>query len=301
MRFRIEYLLLLGFSRIVCRLRLSTALGVGRILGRVVFSVVRYRRDVAFGNLQRALGREKNPGEIRRIAREVYRHFGQLVVEWCRFPVLRAADIESRITMIHDDLLKEIEANGRGAMMISGHFGNWEMMGAAVAHFGRPFRVLVARQKNRFVGDLMDRFRRTVGVLPTRVGLSVKEVLWALRRGEFVGILSDQNAGRGGVFVEFFGRPTSTPRGPAAIALKTGVPVILCFAIREPRGHYRVVFERLENGRPFPTGTEGVQAITQIYTQRLEAYIRQYPEQWLWTHRRWKCLPPVEERVVRSA
>lgn len=301
MRFRIEYLLLLGFSRVICRLRLSTALGVGRVLGWMVFSVMRYRRKVALDNLQHALGHEKSRGEIRRIARDVYRHFGQLVVEWCRFPVLHAADIESRVTMVHDALLREVKTNGRGAVMISGHFGNWEMMGAAIAHFGHPFRVLVARQKNRLVGNLMDDFRRAVGVLPTRVGLSVKEVLWALRRGELVGIISDQNAGREGVFVEFFGRLTSTPRGPAAIALKTGVPMLLCFAIREPRGRHRIVFERLENRRSFLPREEGIQAITQAYTRRLEAYIRQYPEQWLWTHRRWKCSPPVGESVRREA
>jgi KDO2-lipid IV(A) lauroyltransferase len=207
--------------------------------------------------------------------------------------VLHPADIESRVTIIHDAILSELKAGGRGALVISGHLGNWEMMAAAIAHFGHPFHVLVAQQKNRLVGDLIDDFRRAAGIQPIRVGPSVKEMLWALRRGEFVGIVSDQNAGREGVFVEFFGRPTSTPRGPAVIALRTGVPILLGFAIREPRGGHRVVFERLEPS--FPTGEEGIRAITQAYTARLEAYIRQHPEQWLWTHRRWKCSPPMEE------
>jgi len=116
-------------------------------------------------------------------------------------------------------------------------------------------------------------------------------VLRALERGECVAIVSDQNAGRRGVFVDFFGRPTSTPQGPAAIALKRNVPIVLMFALRKKGGRHRVILERFPDSTQFSSGAEGVRAATQLYTRRLEYYVRRYPEQWLWLHRRWKSSP----------
>jgi len=291
MRFRLEYLLLVGFSRFVCALPLGAALTLGRALGVFIGRVVRYRRKVALENLRRAFGTEKDEAERRRILRGVYRHFGQMIVEFCRFPVLSGRQIERCVAMENPDVLEEAAKGRQGTVLISGHFGNWEMMAAAIVHKGYPMRVLVANQKNAAVGDLMDRFRRCVGVEPIRVGRSVKNVLRALERGEFVGIISDQNAGRRGIFVDFFGRPTSTPQGPAAIALKRNVPMVLMFALREKEGRHRVIFERFPDPDQFPPGAEGIRAATQLYTRRLEHYIRCHPEQWLWLHRRWKCSP----------
>ena len=291
MKFRVEYLLLVAFSRLVCALPLEAALTLGRALGIFIGRVVRYRRKVALENLRRAFGTEKDEAELRRILRGVYRHFGQMIVEFCRFPVLSGRWIERLVTMEHPEILEEAAQRGKGVMLVSGHFGNWEMMGAAIAHKGHRVRALVANQRNTAVGDLMDRLRRCVQVDPIRVGISLKNILRALERGEFVAIVSDQNAGRRGVFVDFFGRPTSTPQGPAAIFLKRNVPMVLAFDIREKGGRHRVVLERFAAPDTFPPGEESLRAVTQLYTKRLEYYIRRYPEQWLWLHRRWKCSP----------
>ena len=291
MRFHLEYRLLVGFSRLVCALPLGAALTLGRALGAFIGRVVRYRQKVALENLRRAFGAEKDEAVRRRILRGVYRHFGQVIVEICRFPVLRGRQIERWVTMENPEVLEEAAQRGAGVVLVSGHFGNWEMIGAAIAHKGYPVRGLVANQKNAAVGDLMDEFRRCVGVEPIRVGRSVKNVLRALERAEFVGIVSDQNAGRQGIFVDFFGRPTSTPQGPAAIALKRNVPIVLMFALRKKGGRHRVILERFPDSTQFSPGAEGVRAATQLYTRRLEYYIRRYPEQWLWLHRRWKSSP----------
>ena len=291
MKSRLEYLLLIGFSRLVCALPLSAALTLGRAFGIFIGRVVRYRRKVALENLRKAFGTEKDEAELRRILRGVYRHFGQMLVEFCRFPVLSGRRIERLVTMEHPEILEEAAQRGNGVVLVSGHFGNWEMMAAAIAHKGYPMRGLVANQRNTAVGDLMDRFRRSVQVEPIRVGVSVKDVLRALSRGEIVAIISDQNAGRRGVFVDFFGRPTSTPQGAATIALKRDVPIVLGFSVRQPGGRHRVVLERFPDPDHFPDGSEGVRVATQLYTERLEQYIRRYPEQWLWLHRRWKSSP----------
>ncbi|RKY69889.1 MAG: hypothetical protein DRP97_04685, partial [Candidatus Latescibacterota bacterium] len=170
---------MVAFSRLVCALPLEAALTLGRVLGFIIGRVVRYRRKVALENLRQAFGTEKDEAELRRILRGVYRHFGQMLVEFCRFPVLSGSKIERLVTMEHPEILEEAARRGKGVVLVSGHFGNWEMMGAAIAHKGYPMRGLVANQRNTAVGDLMDRIRRCVQVKPIRVGISVKDVLRA--------------------------------------------------------------------------------------------------------------------------
>ncbi|MFH1006524.1 MAG: lysophospholipid acyltransferase family protein [Candidatus Latescibacterota bacterium] len=291
MKARLEYWIVLVFSRLVCALPLDCALTWGRALGVIMGRVVRYRRQVALDNLHRAFGTEKTEEECRKILDGVYRHLGQMLVEFCRFPVLSGLQIERLVTIEHPEILEEAAKHLRGVVIVSGHFGNWEMMGAALAQHEISVGALVANQKNTAVGDLMDRFRRGVHVNPIRVGISVKEILRALEGGEFVAIVADQNAGKRGVFVEFFGHPTSTPQGPAAIFLRRNAPIVLAFALREPEGRHRVILERFPNPDHFPLGAEGLRQVTQLYTQRLEFHIRRHPEQWLWLHRRWKCSP----------
>jgi KDO2-lipid IV(A) lauroyltransferase len=114
----------------------------------------------------------------------------------------------------------------------------------------------------------------------------MREVIRALRQGEAVAFLADQDAGHHGVFVEFFRCPASTSPGPAAIAVRWGIPIILCFNVREEKGRYRFVFERI----PIPDGPQetAVESVVREYSRRLEVFVRAYPEQWLWLHRRWK-------------
>lgn len=178
--------------------------------------------------------------------------------------------------------------------MVSGHFGNWEWMGGSMSRIGYPVTYVVTLQTNRFVEDWMNRMRGSVGAEIVHRRNAVKGVLSALKRNRAVAILCDQDAGEAGVFVSFFNRLASTPRGPALFHLKTGVPIVFSAAHRDKDGRLMVTFEKMNFSEL--TGDRGhdERAIMQVINTRLEDEIRRHPEQWLWLHRRWKSKPPVE-------
>jgi KDO2-lipid IV(A) lauroyltransferase len=156
--------------------------------------------------------------------------------------------------------------------------------------------VLVARQRNRLVDNLINSYRLSVNVNPIPVGVSTKSILRILRGGGVVGILADQNSRGKGVFVNFMGRPASTPRGPAAIALRMKIPALMVFDIRCGSRH-RILFEELDIPTDLRDDEEGIILFTQAYTEVLERYIRHYPDHWFWMHRRWKTRPGSADKI----
>jgi KDO2-lipid IV(A) lauroyltransferase len=192
-------------------------------------------------------------------------------------------------------LEKAVEA-GKGAIVITGHFGNWEIGGASLAVRGIPLEVVAQRQRNPLFDRDLNRNRERLSMTVIERGEAPKRVLKALRKGRVVAIVGDQNLRRGGVFVEFFGRKASTARGAAVFALRTGSPIFLGIALREPGfpQRYRVRLEAIE----FSPGGEmeaDALALTALHTRRLEEAVKTAPEQYFWQHRRWKTRPPGEE------
>jgi KDO2-lipid IV(A) lauroyltransferase len=193
-----------------------------------------------------------------------------------------------------DELLRDME-EGRGAIIVSAHLGNWEMGSASGAAHGLAIDAVMHRQRNRrFDQDL----RETRG----RLGMGIiirdhapRQVLRSLRANRAVALVADQNVSRAGIFVDFFGVPASTARGPAIFAQRTGAPIWTALAVRVDEGdvRYRIVLRRLDV-EPGSGDEEDVRRVTQAINDALEAVIRDYPEQYFWHHRRWKTRPPVE-------
>ena len=180
---------------------------------------------------------------------------------------------------------------GRGAILVGGHFGNWELMGAALAQMGYPIVFLVGEQHNILVDRMMNRHREFMGIQIIHMGAAVRGVIKSLRANCIVALLSDQDAGRDGVFVDFFGKKSSTHQGPAVFALKTGVPIVFASAIRRPCGRHHIVLEKLCFDHLKNITDENIKEVTQAYTSLLERKIREYPDHWFWMHRRWKSSP----------
>ena len=155
---------------------------------------------------------------------------------------------------------------------------------------------LVGEQKNKAVDNLMNRLRESKGIGIIKMGAAMRNVLKALRGNQFVAMLCDQDAGSHGVFVDFLGRPASTPVGPASFALRTGACMIAGFILRENLSHHRVILEAPI--LPASTGDreEDERQYTQAHTTLLEKYVRQKPDHWLWLHRRWKTKPSAVAR-----
>lgn len=289
MKYKFEYLLtrLVGFFAKLVPLKLAHV--IGDRLGDLFFFVIKIRKNVAFSNLQASFGHEKSRRELKYIIHQNYRHFGRVLMEFARIPLLNRATILDQIPIHNIQLLTETISQGRGLMILSGHFGNWEYMGATLANVGIDLYCVFKEQKNLAVDNIIKQFRIRVGLRPFKVkGGAAKGTLKALKEKNAVIILGDQDAGRKGEMIDFFGRPASIARGPALIAIKHRVPVIMAFGVREPDGLIRVHLEKFPEIDKFPASDEGVKQFLIQYNKILEKYIRKYPEQWFWLHRRWK-------------
>jgi KDO2-lipid IV(A) lauroyltransferase len=182
-------------------------------------------------------------------------------------------------------------ARGRGVLLMTGHFGNFELVGAAVAR-EHPVDFVVKPLSNpgaeRWIAGL--RARAGVGVVPLGAGL--RAAFKALRAGRWLALLADQDARRHGVFVPYFGRLASTPEGPARLALATGAPIVFGVCLRAPDGRPALRIEPPYVAEGDARDAAAVREVTAWHTSRLEHWVRAHPEQWFWLHRRWKTPPP---------
>ncbi len=289
-RHRVEYLFLLGLVLLTWMFSLKGILLLGDLLGWFAFSVLGVRRKVVLDNLSRAFP-EKSEKKLLIIARKSYQNFAKMTLEYMRFPRMTGKDVISLCRLEGEKNLEYVLRKGKGAVLVGGHFGNWELMGAALVQLGYSVSFLVGEQHNKLVDDMMNCNRALMGIKIIHMGMAVRGVLKALRNNGFVALLSDQDAGRDGVFVNFFGRPASTPQGPAVFVLKTGAPIIFGSAVRLPGGKHRIICELLSFDHLHGLTSENIREVTQSYTSLLERIIRAYPDHWFWMHRRWKSRP----------
>jgi Kdo2-lipid IVA lauroyltransferase/acyltransferase len=290
-RDRLEYAAVRGGQAVVCALPAGAARGLGAFLGDVAFSVLRVRRAVTMRQLSRALGPAHTERELQRIAREAYRNFGRMTFEYARFPRLTKREVEATVRVTGGEHLTEALAGGKGAILVAAHFGNWELA-ATLAMKGYPVSFLVGEQHNTLVDGLMNRLRQRFGVETIPLTGSLRGVFRALRANRIVAMLSDQDAGKSGIFVDFFGMPASTPYGPARFAIATGAPLVPGVAVRHPGGHHELVIApTIAPATPGMPPEEAARLLTQAYTSVFEDFIRRHPDHYFWMHRRWKTRP----------
>lgn len=226
-----------------------------------------------------------------RTIRRTYDHFGKVFVDALR---LEKLNTRSLVSVKNRSCLDEALKEGKGTILLSGHLGNWEIIPLWLAQMGYEVCPVVKRQKNRGANLFFINLRNRTGTFPVYSRVSSHDIVRILHSGRIVGLASDQDARRKGVFVPFFGIPTSTPRGAAVFHLKTKSPLVLAICLKNPNGTYRLKFERIsanvERG-------DAVATITGEYTSRLENEIRKHPEQYFWYHRRWKTKPRRHRNV----
>ena len=262
-------------------------------MGDLAFDLVRKRRDLVKQHLGRVFGNEYEPDALHKLARNVYRQLGRLATEHARLLAAETTDIRDRITVIGDDHIGQARRQGKGVILVTGHFGYWELLGASVAALGYPMAVVAKDQHNPAVNALIIKGREKLGMKVISMAAATHAIMRTLRRNECVGLLMDQDAGPGGTFVDFLGLEASTYQGPALFALRSGAPIIPCFIIREGAERHRIVFESPIEAVPTGDETADIQRYTQAYTAVLERYVRMYPDHWFWVHRRWKTRPPA--------
>ncbi len=291
---RLEHAALMPLLIMLRLLPAAAALRLSALLGRLAFEVIGFRREVALSNLRARLAGNCGPaaGERwpERIGRDCYANFAMSMAEFARLPMVTEDFVRENITVEGTRNLDDALEEGRGAVLVTGHYGSWELMGCALVMMGYPITFAVGVQRNPLVQDLMNGLRRGAGIDIVEAK-SVLSLARTVKSNRFVAMLSDQDAGPDGVFVDFMGTRASTPQGPARLALLTGSPVITGFITRLDGTRHLIKLEPPVSRDPRMTRGEAIRHITQEYTSRLESYVRKRPDHWLWGHRRWKTTP----------
>ena len=282
-------------------LPLRTALRWGECAGRLAAALSRGRRKIAVENLRRAYP-EMSEEEAGSMAVRVFEHFGRSIVEGAvAHRLIRPSTYRRHIRIAHEDRLSRVIAEGNGGILVTAHLGVWEVMGRLHQFEGLRLHNVYRSVKNPLLDRMIRRRRTEIGqVMVDREG-ALPKLLRVLRRKGYIGLLIDQHAKRDGVWVSFFGRPASTTPGPALLALRTGAPILTVYSRRLP-GTYRFELFVDEPIYAKPTGdrTADIERVTRELSRRMEGYVRQCPEQWLWLHRRWRE-PPPEARMKEGA
>lgn len=284
------YLLLRIFGIIINLLPEGVALWIGRQAGNMMYWLDVKHRRIALENLRIAFGQEKSEREMRFIAKKNFENLGMMAVEFLRIPNMDLETYQNKVETVGvDEALKVLE-NNRGALLLIGHFGNWELMAMMSKVIHKPILVIAKPIKNNpFLERWFIESREGIGLEVIPPLNATPKVIRALSQNKVVGIMFDQRGKRSkGIWADFFGRKVPTTPGLAMMALKSGAPVLPVFMIRLGlRKHRLIVKEPVELIRTGDFGKD-MEANTQLFNQVLEAIIRQYPDQWLWIHRRWE-------------
>jgi Kdo2-lipid IVA lauroyltransferase/acyltransferase len=235
----------------------------------------------------------------KRVIRSMIQQIGWMAAEFSQFPKYTRENIQKIVVLDGFENFDAARRRGKGVLFLTGHMSAWELAPFAHALYGHPLHFLVRPIANRRVDALINRYRCLSGNQPIQKNKSARSILRILADGGTVGILSDHNTVlEESVFVDFFGIPASTTSGLARIALRTDAAVVPGFLSWDSaRRKYRLRFEpAIELARTGDEETD-VRENTARFTKTIEDYVRAYPDQWLWVHKRWKTRPPGEKEI----
>lgn len=269
-------------------LPLEWALRLGRFFGIVAFHTSS-RRKLAYVNLKAAFGTDYDARERNAIIRRHFQHLAQNVVEMLRFPKMNQRYFDRFITAHHRERYEEARRQNQGLVLLTPHFGNWELTQILAALNGQPMTVLARAQKHSRLNDFLNELRSSHGSVAIQKGTSdVRDFIRVLQNHGMVGALGDLSGGRDGSPIRFFGRKTTAPAGIFKIAKRAGSAVLPCFMVRTNGPQHEIFVEE-----PFLFTSNGheersVEECLEDYYRLLERWIRKYPDQWLWVYKRWK-------------
>lgn len=283
-----EYSAVAGASAVLRALPHRAALRVGEALGSAAYNWLRIRRDVTEANAAAAFGWPPGDERVTALALGCYRNLGMTFAELARMPRSGRAGLSRLVAVEGLEHFDRALCEGRGAVLATGHFGNWELMGAALAQRGYPMNFLVGHQTNRKVDGMLNSMRSSFGIGIVKHGAHVREVLRLLRRNQFVAMLCDHDAGKKGLMIRFFGRPASSAQGPASFALRSGAPIIMGFISRNSDGRHVIELTPPIYVRTDIDAAPAIAETTQRLADVIEERVRRRPDHWYWVHRRWK-------------
>jgi KDO2-lipid IV(A) lauroyltransferase len=292
----LDYLVYLLARAIVCvaqTLSIEQSYGLARFLAAVFYRIDARHRQVGLDNLRHAFGDRYTTVERDAIVRKVYEHFCTVMMEILHIPrKMHLATWRDRVTLVGHERILDRLMQGGPIILLTGHFGNWEMAGYLFGLFGFPPNSVARTLDNPYLDRFLRRFREGTGQTLIDKNTGYDEILRVLRDGGVLSFLADQDAGQRGLYVDFFGRPASTHKAIALLAIEHNAPVVVGYARRiGPGFRYEVGCEDVIFPEEWTGTADDVRLITQRYTSAIEALVRRSPEQYLWLHRRWKHQP----------
>lgn len=292
-------------SGLIHRLPYKVVQSLTYVLIEIGFCFTIRLKRITRESLQIAFGQTKNKKEIEAIVRKCFENFGQGMVELMYF-MAHPAMIKEKVVLDGGQYLNKVLEKGKGAIVVSAHFGNFPLMLLRLAQEGYKTNAIIRPTRDPeiekyFLAQRTQLGLNTIYSHPRKQ--CVDNTIRALRNNEVVFIPLDQNFGNGaGVFVEFFGQQAATATGPVVFAQRTGAPILPMFIIREKGDQHRVIMEpslTLEERANDGDG-EMIQVNVAKITNLIEQYIRKYPHEWGWMHRRWKSKPFEQIRQARG-
>jgi len=292
---KIEYILVKLLFALFSRISFESGKRIAWFLYILVAKVIRYRRKVIIENLQRVYGTDL-PRPLHKMLDGIYRNFVFLWMEVLQIRRLNPQNLKQRITINGSELIDQALQEGKGILFLSGHYGNFEWLGQYYAMKGYGVNGIAKRQSNRYVNQLIEDIRFTNGAKVVYTKNAMQDGLEVLANNELLAIVSDQDGRKRGIFVDFLGQPSSTPVGSAIFQMRSGAPMFMIVAVRKDYGQFEAFVEPVYQGDKREITDDEIYKITQAHTRALEKWIRKYPEQWFWMHKRWKTAPSETEQ-----
>lgn len=299
-RTNLEYAAVCALMSILRVLPRALARNMALVVGWIAYRVNRKLRQAGERNLQLAFS-DMSPRERRRILLGSFVSAGRMAVEFSRFATTTPEALRQTVDIEGLENLDAARAGKHGVILVTAHLGAWELAAFALSAFGYPFSFLVRRIENPKVERLVEKMRTRFGNHTIDKASAAQRMLKILRADDTLGLLIDINVPRSsGIFVNFFDRPASTTFIAAKLALRTGAAVLPALMPWESRrGRFVLYLDTPLNIERTGDEKEDVRRLTALYTQTIESYVRRYPDQWLWIHKRWRTQPMGEPNLYK--
>lgn len=269
------------------------------MVGEFVFKWLGFRKGVTLENLSYAfpnLGKK----EIEKIAVGAFRNVGITLFELLWIPRMSKEFIKKTVYCENPELISNALSRGKGVIILTAHFGNWELCAQTIgATSGVPMLAVAKPLHNYFIDKKVIAIREMHGLSTVPMAQAAREFNRTLQEGGLIGLAGDQNAPKESVWIEWFGRKVPTHPGAAALALRNGSIILLGVAVRQPDRSYKIRFQEIMHADLNGSTPENVEELTRRHVRATEELIRAHPDHWMWMHRRWKHVPPSE--VVENA
>ena len=283
-----EYILFISFSYLTKLLGLNLSRKLAKGLAYIFYYFIPIRKKMAIENISKAFP-DYSKKKVRQTALDTYKSFSITIMETLYIPHISKSKMMGSVCFVNKEILVKKIKERKGVIVLSAHFGNWEYLAVSLAlQLDLPLAILIKVQRNPYVTRFMDKARTKWSNEVIPVGTAVKKIFKALDNGRIVCMAADQRGNVDGIRIEFLGLMSSVYSGPAVVAIKTGSDIVLAISVRQPDYSYKVELTELPFDNLPENYDEKIKEICRRYLNSLEGFIRQYPQQWLWLHNRWK-------------